>query len=401
MGPFDISSDPHSPTALVVDPDPGSARRTTGLLRRIGCQTTSVASARAARRYLRAVSCALVLVDSALGSEGATLLSDLRAEGFAGVVVGTSRQADDLPGAGGQPVLRRPFSVEQLRVLLQTRVQQPRRLPSPNDLLERAEAQAPPPGAVLAPLLSSAPRNLSAVIEALDRDPSLAAEVILRANTGRQRGPAPITTLRAAAGRLGPERLLALGVEAMLGGMHRAVGRPGELLAAMWANTQECAEVTRSLACTRQTGRLNPEGMHLAALLHNVGETELVRAAISLAWPMDAVGLAALESVAVGEHERLGNRVLSGWGVPVDLLRAAGSHHRQPRWPESTEDRDDRKLILLGWHTALARGHGYWPSHPEVIQRGDPKAAMRMLSAALGVPLASSDPPAEASRSTG
>ncbi len=66
-------------------------------------------------------------------------------------------------------------------------------------------------------------------------------------------------------------------------------------------------------------------------------------------------------------------------------MRVAACHHRRPPFPEVDCERRDRKLILLGWQAAQARGYGYWPGHQIALERGDPLAGVAVLSGELGV----------------
>jgi HD-like signal output (HDOD) protein len=368
---------------LVVDRDLPGAARTVALLKDLGYEAARASTPSAARRHLQRHPVGMVLVDASLGAEGAVFLDELReASGERHVVV--SCHGEHTCAAGARAVLVKPFGSEQLARLMK-QLDRPRRArATAEDLICRAEREPPPPGSALLPLLDLPDPWAEAVLSAADRDPRIAARVLTLANADLCTGARQFTSLREAVVQLGAARIRALALQTMLEAMHAGTGQLGQLLAAMLRNSLETARIARGLA-HQSPGRLSPDQLFLTALLHNIGECMLVRAAVELRWLPTVGGLAELERVAGIEHERLGRRVLGHWGAPVSLVQVAASHHRRPPFPELDCEQRDRKLILLAWQAALARGFGYWPGHEVALERGDPLAGVAVLSGELGV----------------
>ena len=369
---------------LVVDADQAAAARTAAFFRDLGHHASHVSSPSAARRHLERHTVGMVLVDASLGSEGAAFMDELRQASHDRHVV-VSCQGPRMPVLGARAVLTKPFGADELGQLMGRLADTPRRpRATAEDLICRAEREPPPPGSGLLPLLDLPDPWAEAVLSATDRDPRIAARVLMLANADLCTGARPFSSLRQALVQLGAARIRALALQTMLEAMHVGTGQLGQLLGAMWRNTLETARIARGLA-HQGAGALAPDQLYLTSLLHNIGECMLVRAAVQLRWLPTVGGLAELERVAGIDHERLGRRVLSAWGAPISFVRIAASHHRRPTFPESDSERRDRKLILLAWQAAQARGYGYWPGHQVALERGDPIAGVAVLSGELGV----------------
>ncbi len=311
-------------------------------------------------------------------------MDELRQEGSDRHVVASCR-GPRLPVLGARAVLTKPFGVDEVARLMMQLADKPRGpRATAEDLIRRAEREPAPSGSSLLPLLDLPNPWAEAVLAATDRDPRIATRVLTLANADLCSGARRFTSLRQALVQLGAPRIRALSLQTMLEAMHVGPGRLGELLGAMWRNTLETARIARSLAHQR-AGALAPDQLYLSALLHNVGECMLVRAAVALQWLPTVGGLAELERTANIEHERVGRRLLSSWGAPTSFVRVAACHHRRPPFPEADSEQRDRKLILLAWQAAQARGYGYWPGHRIALERGDPLAGVAILCGELGV----------------
>lgn len=185
-----------------------------------------------------------------------------------------------------------------------------------------------------------------------------------------------------------PVGLVAMGRAAVhdeLEVLHRGSGHFGELLSALWSNTKETADL--ALRMGRFLDVPEREELYLGALFHNLGEALLLRSAQELGWLPTTLHVRRLEGLARREHERLGRRLLIKWGAPTELTSLAAAHHSPPMWRETPEQARRRRIVLMAWSTAVARGHGYWPSHFSDDGRCAAAAAVGSLGWELGISL--------------
>lgn len=197
------------------------------------------------------------------------------------------------------------------------------------------------------------------VLEVIEDDPAVLSRVLRVANSASHAGQGTVTTPKAACMRLGNHESLSVARDVILGAMFHLDGTPLEDVARdAWRNVIVTARAARALADLLCIG--DPETVHTAALLHNVGELIFLRLASQL--PPDPSGpeaaLAKLAGPISELHEAIGAKVLSSWGVPDELVRVAGCHHDLSRCADE-EHELQAALIQLAWASACRAGYGY------------------------------------------
>jgi HD-like signal output (HDOD) protein len=174
--------------------------------------------------------------------------------------------------------------------------------------------------------------RLESVIEMVSRDGAIAAQCLRMANSplfGRSR----VETIRGAVMALGISK-----VRSVLFGlcMHQTVPDGKWVLDpnAFWRHSFGCALVTQIMA--RGIGYQEPEKAYLAGLIHDIGF--LVNSVLDPAKFREsfqhAVGarcaLHCSEELILGfTHEDSGRVLCKQWGLPEELLEAAGCHHQK------------------------------------------------------------------------
>lgn len=245
--------------------------------------------------------------------------------------------------------------------------------------LRRGELVLPPLDPIarrLQALLERPDGGVDGVVRAVSHDPDIVAGVLRLGNSGPYRVEKGGSDLRLACLRLGNRRVLALGQQVIIGGLHTLDREPyGAVVADLWRNTLVCARGARLLA-----GALDmpdPEGVFVAALLHNIGELALLRV-LSEQHPPSAGEPDDLREVARvlrGAHEEVGAAVLRSWGMPERLARIAGHHHAAA--PGDGDEERQRIVCRLAWSMALREGCVYLP--------GQIPPPLEPLMAALGL----------------
>ncbi len=196
------------------------------------------------------------------------------------------------------------------------------------------------------------------VLEVVEDDPAVLSRVLWVANSAAFAGQGEVTTPKAACMRHGNHEALSVARDAILGAMFHLDGTPLEELARdAWRNVIVTARAARALSDLLCIGE--PETVHTAALLHNVGELVFLRLASQLpaAPGGPEVALARLAGPIRELHEGIGAKVLSSWDVPPQLVRIAACHHDLARC-EDEEHRLEAALVQLAWASASRAGYG-------------------------------------------
>ncbi|GEM_PF-1266303 len=202
--------------------------------------------------------------------------------------------------------------------------------------------------------------SLEDVVAAAGEDPLLAAEIVRVASVGRITTARPIKTLRDACLQLGNRAILGVAQEVLVGRMHRSGSPHADAVGeGLWRNTR----AARALA-DRVPG-VDEDSVHLAALLHNIGEALVLQALVAIA---RAGGPPVRDPAAIAKicgvlHERVGGRFLAAWKAPPAAARLAGAHHAAPKGRESTTSVALRRLVLGLWAAAVSAGYGYMDEH--------------------------------------
>jgi HD-like signal output (HDOD) protein len=207
-------------------------------------------------------------------------------------------------------------------------------------------------------LMSRPTCGVNEVLEVIEADPAVLSRVLRVSNSAAYAGQGSITTPKAACMRLGNHEALSVARDAILGAMFHLDGTPLEEVARdAWRNVIVTARTARDLADLLCIGE--PDAVHTAALLHNVGELIFLRLASQL--PADPAGpdatMAKLEGPIQQLHEPIGAKVLSSWGVPDELVRIAGTHHDLTKCKDE-EHELQAAVVQLAWASACRAGYG-------------------------------------------
>lgn len=202
-------------------------------------------------------------------------------------------------------------------------------------------------------LLQNQDVGIAEVMDAIEVDPGLTANVLKLANSAYFAGPARIATLRDAGVFLGAQRLFHLVLATVVSPMARVPIQaydlpPGRLLdhlIAVAIGTEEIARLTTSRA---------PAHAFTAGLLHDIGKVVLgtvadldIAPVIQCALEEDVPFEEAERRILGTDHAELGAELLQRWQLPDELVSVV-------RWHHSPEEAPIPSPVLDLVHVAVA-----------------------------------------------
>lgn len=219
----------------------------------------------------------------------------------------------------------------------------------------------------------------SSRIEAtLQRDPSLAAQVLRMANSSMYSGLSSITTLRQALARVGAQQVLRLVLAAAqlsLYQSHHPLFK--RHLDQMWRTAYASAIGAAWLAHRSSHGEI-AEQAFLAGLLHDVGKLVVLRAIEQLTFerafdrPLpDSVATEMIEAL----HCEFGHELMQRWNLPEEYCLIGREHHAE------TFDNGNALLTVVRLVDQVCAKLGVGcTANPALIPAASEEAAALMLS---------------------
>ena len=201
-----------------------------------------------------------------------------------------------------------------------------------HEILDRAESLRPLPITVvrLASIVADPDSDVEDMVAVLREDPTLVASLLREANSAWSGPTSSITTIQAAATRLGSGRVLAIAMDVSLD-----LQAPQQLVAydisaedmrehAIWASY--VAEAVQNLA----KDRIGPEAI-TAGFLHDIGkgllDGHIDPRFLRFAWAPDRQIVEAEQELAGVDHAELGALLMELWGIPQPIADAIRFHH--------------------------------------------------------------------------
>jgi len=377
------------PRILAVDDDEAFRRSLERTLQGLGFEVLVAGGAREAMAILDREAPDLLMLDLQMpGINGHALMralnrSDVRVPVVVMSGVGDLDDVVQVLRNRAVDYLRKPFSVDDLGAAIDRALAEATPVipdergvaptaPAPGtsvrellDALKRGDLKLPslsPLGAQLQQFFHSPPEDVDEVLALLSQDTAVCGNVLNAANSTLYSARRPLQTVREAVLRLGTQRACGVAHELMLRQVFAQQDGPfREVVEAMWSANLVVAEGARELA--RLLGRFHPDEIHLAALMHNVGELSIL-SLLGAQWegpPPDEDRWAALAREIDAEHEALGSWQLSAWNVDPAIVRLAARHHPPVDGPETEDDGVRRRLVHLAWTMTIEIGRAYLP----------------------------------------
>jgi HD-like signal output (HDOD) protein len=206
--------------------------------------------------------------------------------------------------------------------------------------------------------------DLRSLVQEINSDATLSAQVLRLANSPLFGFSAQISTVQHAVVALGTSQIQSLVMSVATANYSRAAFR-SEALRKCWRHTLASAVLSREVA--RAAG-MAAEKAYSLGLLHDIGRLGLL-----VAWPddygrileeanRDGVSLLELERELFNmDHCEVGQLLVEQWKLPAEFRTVAGHHHDPPT--ESGKP-DYLRVAYLGCQ--MADSLGYWAARPLV-----------------------------------
>lgn len=175
--------------------------------------------------------------------------------------------------------------------------------------------------------------GISEIMEAIEFDPALTAEILRLANTAYFAGPRTIATLRDAGVLLGSQRILQLVMASSVLPIARQPVRGYDLPGGQLAR-QSMAMAIGSERLAGLAGKIPPKHTFTSGLLADLGKLVLgtflevdARPIIDLAF-QEKVSFEVAERTVLGiDHAEVGAALLEAWNVPDEVIQVVRWHH--------------------------------------------------------------------------
>ncbi len=168
--------------------------------------------------------------------------------------------------------------------------------------------------------------GMEQIVAVIEKDPTLAAQVLRLANSAVYRGLAKADTLSRAVMRLGMKRVVSLAFAASYNLAYRGQRQPyKELLERLWPRAYLSACGARWLAERIGQGERAEEAF-LAGLFHDLGELFILRALEHLSETFELTE-ALIEEAVFSLHPEFGARLIRQWNLAEEYARIACGHH--------------------------------------------------------------------------
>lgn len=172
------------------------------------------------------------------------------------------------------------------------------------------------------------------IAKAISQDPSFTVRLLHVANSPFYGFPSTVDTVSKAVSLIGTSQIRSLALSMSVASSF--AGLPNNLVSMenFWRHSLYCALTARILA--RKAGRLDPEAMFTAGLLHDIGELVIFnrypeqakQALLMVLDSMDQMPVHEAEQHALGyDHAEVGGELAKKWNLPPMLRECIAYHH--------------------------------------------------------------------------
>lgn len=183
--------------------------------------------------------------------------------------------------------------------------------------------------------------SMDQIVAIIEKDPTLAGQILRLANSAFYRGLTPVDTLSRAVVRLGIKKAASLAFAASMTLACRVERQPfKDKLRQTSRRALLGANAARWLL--EQTGQQDrAEEAFLAVLFHDLGEIFVLRGLEQLIEPTEELSEALIDEATEQLHPGFGARLLTYWNLPQIYVDIAQGHHRE------TFEANDWRMALV------------------------------------------------------
>ena len=199
--------------------------------------------------------------------------------------------------------------------------------------------------------------EFEALTAMLNRFPGIVARLLAAANSAWCQRGSPVTSLNSACSNLGLRLVRSISISVAVSAPFNALKCPAFDVTRFWSSSLLVADAAQKLAHAGRAARpLEPESVHTAGLLHNIGllwladqfPRDLDSAFHLAARSADTSFLEALNGVFGIGLAKVSALVLGRWGIPGPLVTAI-ENHADPAY----EDAEWQSAALIGTSTEI------------------------------------------------
>ncbi len=184
--------------------------------------------------------------------------------------------------------------------------------------------------------------DVRSLADLVQRDPSMAANVLRVANSAMYAPVEPIVSLTQAIGRLGLSTLRDIVMSLAVEGAVFDVAGHDEYVTKAWRHAHASGKLAQEIARMR---RSNVEASFLCGLLHDVGTPVILQGLVDICREEGLKLDTDMIEDAVGAlHQEMGGQLIEKWGLPA-WVRDCALHHHLPA--AATEYHDFIETVAL------------------------------------------------------
>ena len=181
-------------------------------------------------------------------------------------------------------------------------------------------------------LIQSDDYTLKAVADLIQQDSALSAQILRVANSAFYSGLVPVSTVGAAAVRLGSLKLASIALLTTQKQVYKTrVKQFDNWLRALWRHSLGVALAAKMLAENQGMGQASEEAF-MAGLLHDIGKVLLIRILDELLVKKSLGGsltASLVKEILVDMHTKIGRDYLAGLNLPPIYLEVVEKHHQK------------------------------------------------------------------------
>ncbi|MDH4322332.1 MAG: HDOD domain-containing protein [Desulfobulbaceae bacterium] len=174
--------------------------------------------------------------------------------------------------------------------------------------------------------------NINTLSRNIEKDPTLTANMLKMANSAYFGHMKQINSVTDIIVRLGMETVKLIAITSASAGLLKASQKAYSLRnGALWRHSYATAVLASTIS--RHAGATDEPSIYTAALLHDIGKVvlnkHLLREMCNADEPEPGMAMVAYErSVLHTDHAKVGEALLSKWGLPESISKPVGSHHQ-------------------------------------------------------------------------
>jgi putative nucleotidyltransferase with HDIG domain len=181
-------------------------------------------------------------------------------------------------------------------------------------------------------LLGDPSTEIDAIVDTINNDQALSAQVLKMANSAAFSGLIHSETIKDSAVRLGTRQITNLAMAASQAALHTS-DNPivNDIMQDLWLHSHACALGCRALAL--KTGHQGlADQAYMAGLLHDIGKLYILKAMERINQDMES-GIVLERSLILGVfsgmHVELGCRLMDYWNIPPVYRAIVANHHSE------------------------------------------------------------------------